>query len=87
MDGYATPINDLTDVFVRGQRLACLICAGETFLQREVMLNTSGMTFMGMDWANRSGVGAICRTCGFVHTFLDGQLEWRVSATTAGEPH
>lgn len=32
---------------------------------------------LGLDWANKSGDGAICRTCGFIHTFLEGALEWR----------
>jgi predicted nucleic-acid-binding Zn-ribbon protein len=74
---FATPKDAYTDVYVRGRRLACLVCANETFLQREIKLNTTGMSFVGLDWANRSGVGAICRSCGFVHTFLDGQLDWR----------
>ena len=77
-DSIATPISDLTDVYVQGKRLLCLICSSDTFAQREIKLNTTGMSFMGLDWANKSGVGAICRTCGFVHTFLDGSLEWRV---------
>ena len=39
--------------------------------------NTSGMSFMGLDWANKSADGAISRACGFVHSFL-GPLEWRL---------
>ena len=31
----------------------------------------------GLDWANRSGDVAVCRRCGFVHTFFE-QVEWRV---------
>jgi hypothetical protein len=40
-------------------------------------MNTTGMSFMDLEWANRSGDGAICQSCGFVHTFLDGNLTWR----------
>jgi hypothetical protein len=59
-----------------GAPLSCLVCGGQAFARREVKLNTSGMSFLGLDWANRSGDGAVCRACGFVHTFLDGQLTW-----------
>ena len=43
----------------------------------EIKLNTTGATFFGVDWANKSGMGAVCARCGYVHTFLDGMLEWR----------
>lgn len=59
-----------------GAVLSCLVCGGQRFARREVKLNTTGMTFMDLDWANRSGDGAICESCGFVHTFLDGDLIW-----------
>lgn len=66
-----------------GAVLACLVCGGRAFSHREIKLNTTGMTFMDLDWANRSGDGAICRACGFVHTFLDGDLTWGPSASDA----
>lgn len=59
-----------------GAALACVVCGGRDFAYREIKLNTTGMTFMDLDWANRSGAGAICRACGYVHTFLDGGLTW-----------
>jgi hypothetical protein len=64
-------------LLANGTALACLVCGGVRFTRREVLLNTSGMSFMDLDWANRSGDGAVCRSCGFVHTFLDGNLTWR----------
>jgi hypothetical protein len=51
------------------------VCRGELFIDREIKLNTSGMEFMGMEWANRSGTGLICDRCSFVHTFADNQFE------------
>ena len=74
--GGAQPEGDvlLTD----GRPLACLVCGGVRFLRREIKLNTTGMTLLDLDWANRSGDGAVCRGCGYVHTFLDGNLTWRV---------
>jgi hypothetical protein len=55
--------------------LHCLICQGQLFTSREIKLNTTGMEFFGMEWANRSGTALICDQCGFVHTFADGALE------------
>jgi hypothetical protein len=82
---YAAHADALTDVYVRGRRLVCLVCGADTFARREIKLNTTGMSFFGLDWANKSGDGAICRTCGFIHTFLEGALEWRRPAPpTAG---
>jgi len=45
------------------------------FTDREIKLNTSGMEFLGMEWANRSGTALICDTCSFVHTFADSEFE------------
>jgi hypothetical protein len=59
-----------------GRQLACLVCGEGDFGYREVKLNTSGMSFMNLYWANRSGTGCICSACGFVHTFF-GPVEWR----------
>ena len=66
----------MSQVHVAGRQLACLVCAGSEFTYREIKLNTSGMSFMGLDWANKSGTGCICNGCGFVHTFA-GQVGWR----------
>jgi len=86
MDDFATPIDALTEVVVAGRTLRCLICSGTAFARREVKMNTTGMSFMNLDWANRSGVGAVCRTCGYVHTFLGGDLEWRRPSEGAEAP-
>ena len=78
--GLGTParsVSDNAEVRLRtGAALSCVVCGGQRFARREVKLNTSGMSFMGLDWANRSGDGAVCRACGYVHTFLDGGLTW-----------
>jgi hypothetical protein len=55
--------------------LHCLVCQGQLFTDREIKLNTSGMEFLGMEWANRSGTALICDTCSFVHTFAGGEFE------------
>ncbi|MDP0399861.1 hypothetical protein [Tsukamurella strandjordii] len=59
-----------------GAYLSCLVCRGTRFRQREVLMNTSGATMFGFDWANKSGDGAICAACGFVHTFMGPGHRW-----------
>ena len=55
--------------------LNCLVCRGQLFIDREIKLNTSGMEFLGMEWANRSGTALICDGCSFVHTFAGNAFE------------
>jgi hypothetical protein len=47
----------------------CLNCGEASFTEREVKLNTSGMSLMNLDWANKSGNGFICNACGFLQVF------------------
>lgn len=56
--------------------LACQVCAGLLFARREIKMTTTGMTFLDLDWANKSGDGAICVRCGFVHTFMARAHQW-----------
>ena len=84
MSGLGTPAEPIGDangarpeVWVGERRLSCLVCGEVSFAYRPVLLNTAGMTYLGIDWANRAAVGAICRGCGFVHEFLSDQVTWR----------
>ncbi|MFT3714941.1 MAG: hypothetical protein QM774_03065 [Gordonia sp. (in: high G+C Gram-positive bacteria)] len=56
--------------------LTCLVCSGVDFTQREVMMNTQGMSLMGWDAFNKVGDGVICDRCGFVHTFFSDAHYW-----------
>jgi hypothetical protein len=56
--------------------LGCLVCGGLFFAQREIKMTTTGMTFLDLDWLNRSAEGAICVRCGFVHTFMGDAHQW-----------
>jgi hypothetical protein len=33
------------------------------------MLNTAGMTLLGLDWANRTAATLMCDQCGLIHWF------------------
>jgi hypothetical protein len=70
---YAKPT---TRVLVLDKPLACLVCGGGEFARREVAINTKGMTFMNLDWLNRSGDGAVCTACGYVHVFMGKAHAW-----------
>lgn len=65
-------------LFVRPTQsfLACLVCSGNLFARREIKMNTTGMSFLDLDWLNKSADGAICVRCGFVHTFLGEAHQW-----------
>ena len=77
MSHFAVPNSKKSEALLRtGEVLACVVCRGREFDRREIKLNTTGLSFMGLDWANKSADGAICRACGFVHSFV-GELEWR----------
>lgn len=54
----------------------CLVCGSDRFTQREVLLNTSGVTFLGFDAFNRAADGAVCTACGFVHHFAGDAHYW-----------
>ena len=51
-------------------QLRCEICKNDRFFTREAMLNTPGLTFFDLDWANASATCAVCSRCGYIHWFL-----------------
>jgi len=53
-----------------GKELTSLICGGNRFYKREALLNTPGMTFLNLDWANASANCCVCSDCGYIHWFL-----------------
>ena len=89
-------------VFLRPTQtfLACHVCGGLRFASREIKMTTTGMTFLDLDWLNRSAEGVICLRCGFVHTFMGNAHQWVEPSAVAlddlprdplapgpGEPH
>jgi transcription elongation factor Elf1 len=53
-----------------GKDLTCLVCGGASFLVRQSLLNTVGLTALGLDWANRTAACYVCGNCGHIHWFL-----------------
>jgi hypothetical protein len=65
-------------VTVHDRPLRCLVCGADEFWDREVKLNSTGLELFDLGWANRSALGLICATCGFVHEFLgDAVSLWK----------
>lgn len=59
---------DAYEVF--GKKLVCPICENDTFLTRETLMNTAGMAFFNLEWANRAATNYICDQCGYIHWFM-----------------
>ena len=55
---------------IKGQPLHCLVCNHDHFYSRNAQLNTAGMEFMDLGWANQSATCFVCSECGYVHWFL-----------------
>ncbi len=55
---------------VAGKGVKCGHCAGDRFVEGEALLNTAGMTFINLDWANRRAATLACVACGHIEWFL-----------------
>lgn len=55
---------------VAGVRVRCPHCGKEKFEDGSALLNTPGLTFFGLDFANREAYLLICAACGRVQWFL-----------------
>ena len=51
--------------------VTCPHCGGQTFTEGSALLNTSGMTFLELDWANREASLLLCATCSRIEWFID----------------
>jgi hypothetical protein len=55
---------------VAGKGVSCGHCAGDRFVEGRAQLNTAGMSFLNLDWANRSAATLTCTSCGRIEWFL-----------------
>ncbi|MCC5912306.1 MAG: hypothetical protein JJT76_17965 [Clostridiaceae bacterium] len=60
-------------VTIVGKDLICPVCDHDEFWTRETLMNTSGATFLGFDWANKAATNYVCNVCGYVYWFLNKQ--------------
>jgi predicted RNA-binding Zn-ribbon protein involved in translation (DUF1610 family) len=57
------------EVIIAGHKLICPVCGGAGFFYRQTLLNTAGMTFMKLDWANTAADNYYCAECGYMFWF------------------
>lgn len=50
----------------------CLACGGHKMGTRRALLNSRGMTFFGLDWADEGATLAACQDCGYVSWYAGG---------------
>ena len=55
---------------VAGLPVMCAHCKQDRFVEGRAQLNTAGMSFMNLDWANRSAATLTCTACGRIEWFL-----------------
>jgi uncharacterized protein len=63
---------------VREIPIVCPLCGHDEFDQRSMLMNTSGMTFLNMDWLNKSACALICKRCGRIELFAESPEERRL---------
>jgi len=52
-----------------GLKARCPHCEFDGFYKSRALLNTSGMTFLKLDWANKEATTLTCGRCGLVQWF------------------
>ena len=56
---------------IAGKQVVCSHCGGTQFEESEAQLNTRGLTFLDLDWANQSADVLVCCNCGHLEWFMD----------------
>ena len=55
---------------VAGNTLECPVCRHNEFWTRQTLMNTVGLTFFNLEWANKKATNYVCSNCGNVMWFL-----------------
>ncbi|MFF1447762.1 hypothetical protein ACFVYF_06360 [Streptomyces sp. NPDC058274] len=55
--------------------ITCQVCKSDRFRGRGIKLNSTGMEFMKLAWADETATGLICWQCGYVHLFANSALQ------------
>jgi hypothetical protein len=55
---------------IAGRPLHCPVCGHGQFWKRWTLMNTPGLTFFGVEWANKQAENFVCASCGHVLWFL-----------------
>ena len=60
---------------VAGKPVRCAHCGHDHFVEGRAQLNTAGLSFLNLDWANRSAATLACTSCGRIEWFLSDPEE------------
>lgn len=52
-----------------GLEVICPHCTHKEFEEGSAQLNTAGLTFLGLDWLNKSAKILVCTNCGYILWF------------------
>ena len=55
---------------LKGKMVRCHHCGNDRFAEGKALLNTPGLTFLGLEWANQQAVTLLCADCGHVEWFV-----------------
>ena len=53
-----------------GKKVTCPHCGTAEFAEGSALLNSTGMTFVQLDWADQSATTLACTNCGMVQWFI-----------------
>ena len=56
---------------VAGIQVRCPHCSGLEFEESSALLDSRGMTFLGLDWAGQGASILVCLACGHIDWFLE----------------
>jgi len=54
---------------ILGKEIKCPICEGDKFRHRSVLLNSPGMSMLGLDWLNKEAATYTCSHCHYMMHF------------------
>jgi hypothetical protein len=67
------------------QEIRCTQCDGERFSSGHALLNTAGLTFVGLDWLNRQAILLVCDRCSAIQWFAGPVTELEDLEPEAGQ--
>jgi predicted nucleic-acid-binding Zn-ribbon protein len=71
IDNRPDPDHDDGEFMAMGKQVICPHCNNRSFRFRNAQLNTPGMTFFGLDWANRTASVLVCASCSRIEWYMD----------------
>lgn len=63
-EGFKRGYEDDCEYEIAGKTVTCSHCGSTDFDEREGKVNTTGLTLLDLDWANRSALVLVCKRCG-----------------------